>query len=554
MKQRWLLVAVAVLLGVVLFAPVARLAGDLTSGELSARLFDEDAYYTFTVARNVADGNGVTIDGEHATTGFQPLWTFATVPFFAFLSDGAALAAVAVASFALWLVGAWSFGRLVARVAPAALDRRVAIVVAATVFLGAVATRALYLNGLETGLLLTLVLIAIDRHVLVPGEPTRSADVGFGLLLAMVTLGRFDGIVVAIALTLMRVVVRQPADNRRTLVIPLGLAGAALVPWLVLNVIVAGTPSPQSGVATSVRGLVTPSLGFRLGEGVDNLAAYGWWPVAPTTLDRWQLVALGAVGPAVAAAIVLVRRGWPHGRNLVAGAIAVGTTVAVAGAYVVVSAATWYYYRYFALCLVALLALLAAGAVVGLAGLVERPTRRRGGGAVGWIVLAALAVGVATLPSSDDRIPRRGYMSDFAARLVALDIPSSCGPIGMFESGRTSFALPDRVVNLDGKVNVDALDAVVDRRLGEYLEEAGIGVLYGYGFTYELVDAREPGWDEGFERVVDPAVGRAAFAYREAACPELDELVAAASPVAVGPSSDTIEPDAGVRSGSDSDG
>ena len=42
----------------------------------------EDAYYAFSVSSHVAHGDGVTVDGVEATNGFQPLFTFLTVPLF----------------------------------------------------------------------------------------------------------------------------------------------------------------------------------------------------------------------------------------------------------------------------------------------------------------------------------------------------------------------------------------------------------------------------------------------------------------------------------------
>lgn len=42
----------------------------------------EDGYYALSVARNFAEGNGITIDGTQITNGFQPLFTFVAVPAF----------------------------------------------------------------------------------------------------------------------------------------------------------------------------------------------------------------------------------------------------------------------------------------------------------------------------------------------------------------------------------------------------------------------------------------------------------------------------------------
>lgn len=37
-------------------------------------VFDSDAYYYFTISRNIASGSGSTFDGVSVTTGFHPLW------------------------------------------------------------------------------------------------------------------------------------------------------------------------------------------------------------------------------------------------------------------------------------------------------------------------------------------------------------------------------------------------------------------------------------------------------------------------------------------------
>lgn len=44
---------------------------------------NDDAFYYFTVARNIAEGNGVTFDGLNPTNGFHPLWLLLNIPVFA---------------------------------------------------------------------------------------------------------------------------------------------------------------------------------------------------------------------------------------------------------------------------------------------------------------------------------------------------------------------------------------------------------------------------------------------------------------------------------------
>src|SRR5258706_15723816 len=56
----------------------------LLTGALAFRAADqvfttpltEDGFYSLAVARNVAAGAGITVDGRQPTNGFQPLFTF----------------------------------------------------------------------------------------------------------------------------------------------------------------------------------------------------------------------------------------------------------------------------------------------------------------------------------------------------------------------------------------------------------------------------------------------------------------------------------------------
>src|SRR5437868_6330562 len=42
----------------------------------------DDAYYYFAIAKNMALGHSITIDGIHATNGMHPLWLVIIAPFF----------------------------------------------------------------------------------------------------------------------------------------------------------------------------------------------------------------------------------------------------------------------------------------------------------------------------------------------------------------------------------------------------------------------------------------------------------------------------------------
>jgi len=48
------------------------------------KIIGDDAFYYFTIARNIAAGNGITFDGLSPTNGFHPLYVVLLLPFFLF--------------------------------------------------------------------------------------------------------------------------------------------------------------------------------------------------------------------------------------------------------------------------------------------------------------------------------------------------------------------------------------------------------------------------------------------------------------------------------------
>jgi len=124
------------------------------------RLVVDDAYYCFTVSRNIARGAGVTIDGSTLTNGFQPLFVFLTVPLFALAGRHSFLAIrlVLVLECAFFLGTAFLLGQIVrdfiARDGQPA--RRLIPWLTALLYVSARLVFLQHLNGLETGCLMFL--------------------------------------------------------------------------------------------------------------------------------------------------------------------------------------------------------------------------------------------------------------------------------------------------------------------------------------------------------------------------------------------------------------
>ena len=85
LKYKWHNFPIYILL-IFLLGLIIRLALVIDPNHLSP-LFD-DSYYSLSVARNIASGNGITYSGIQ-TNGFQPLYVFICVPYYYFFGENA---------------------------------------------------------------------------------------------------------------------------------------------------------------------------------------------------------------------------------------------------------------------------------------------------------------------------------------------------------------------------------------------------------------------------------------------------------------------------------
>jgi hypothetical protein len=530
---------------------VAAVALLLAPGDDLARTLPvEDAYYALSVARQAAIGGGITIDGETATNGFQPLWVALNVPLYA-LVDGDRIAGLRLSqvfSTLLWL----AFAALLATYARDLARRHglaggVAAAAAAIVAIGSVSVLRLFRNGLETGLMLVLLVAAVillDRWT--SWTPRRVALAG--VLLGALAWARLDAAMFAVAFAAVALWRSRRAAPRRGdggtrrsgslstgggtrrsggllprpsrgAVAPLAacaLAALVLVPWLAYNVALDGSPMPSGGQAQA--------RAHNLPHNVDSaLRAVGSWTLAPvlrasmhTRNVPWVELAAAAGIALALLAVVFVRRGRrdPLGAGTVALALYVGFLIAW---YVLAFGAWWFLDRYLAPVLVLALPWLACA--------LERFARDRRWPlpALATVVVAANVPLLALLVSSPNWPPPEwsSRSSNLGSHLnlnhvfqlawTREHVLPGCR-VGAFESGTLGY-FRDDVVNLDGKVNPDALQAKLDRRSPEYVERAGIDVLIDIEAGIRRADAGGRGWsfviDEGrFEAWVRPGAER----------------------------------------------
>ena len=451
----------------------------------------DDSFYSLSIARNLLYGLGFTADGVHPTNGFQPLFVFLAVPFYALgglLGDDhvAPVYALQIVLSLLNALIAVPVARMTARLVPG--RRRLALLAGGAWALWPYAARA-GVNGLETSLAAMAVISIVVFHLERTGDPDRrplGRDlVSLGVLLGFAFWARMDIVLLAVPLGLDLGLGGAPAPWRQRLTrvaVPAAVSTALFLPWFWLSVATTGEWLPQSGKAVAqLSDILYPAdwtsaaldnLSVALACLLDSPFLPDWKAIGgafghPAARDWFvtrQSASLGLlwVGAPLAALLALfVARRREAARAMLAHLAPVALYAALMLlVYVGVVQGVHYFYRY-------LYVLLPLGIPLALWGVAVQgtPARARVAGAV---LAAVFAVNVGFQVRSlvvDDR------HGQYLGLLGSYDFAE---PLGAFQSGTLSYFHPRPVINLDGVVNGDAYRALAERRICAYVREQGL--------------------------------------------------------------------------------
>jgi hypothetical protein len=464
----------------------------------------EDGYLMLTVARNFAIGLGLSVsEGTIPTNGVQPLATFLyAIPYAltggdkvtSLIGVHAIMAAVAVA------------GLLAVRAFAARVLAEPGVwpwVVAALWFVGP-GLLGHSMNALETGLYTLLILLALMQfgRVLDRGAAVGTGDLLLaGALFGLAFLGRVDAVFLIFAALSVWVLHAAMAQGLGAGAILRRLAGPALVcaavaaPWLVHNQLVFGSIMPISGTAQS--------MGAQIGSNLPRVPAVlfeHFFPVLPLprALEYHPAVAAGASLLCGAILLGFLWQCWRRGgtvRLMVLTYALFGVGLVVY--YGVFFGAEHFLPRYFA----PLAPLFIAATVSVAVGLARRLMPQRASVVLTGLAVAALALGVGLnfyrlMPG----VAVHGHFQ--VVDWVEANVPEEAW-VGAVQTGTLGY-WHDRTINLDGKVNPEALAA--RREVGHvlfYVPESEIDYLADWAAIAGWVD-RE-GFGEHFEVLVrDP--------------------------------------------------
>ncbi len=269
---------VALIIGAMLVVLAFHLSVALQDFSTLARngyLYD-DSFYAFKIAQNIAAGRGISFDGIHPTTGFQPLYVFILVPAY-MISGGNPSVPIYIALSILSLFSCMT-AYMIFLISRRYVGRAASLIAAMIWAFSPVVTRQ-SANGLETAIAAFMISASIYYYLdRVRGEAKPGALRFFvlGLLLGLTVLARIDStfLVLAIMLDYLLIMRKEKTASRsiaRFSLLPLGVL-VLYGPWLLFNMIESGSPLQDSGTATRFLSLVyAPYFGY----GGESLAVDG---------------------------------------------------------------------------------------------------------------------------------------------------------------------------------------------------------------------------------------------------------------------------------------
>lgn len=473
------------------------------------RYGSDDLFYFTVVAANIAAGKGVSFDGEHPTSGIQPLFAFLLVPFAPLFRNDPELALrvdlglVTLLTLAAGLLIPGTVERLMAARAPGgdpAAARRIGILTACLWMLHPRVLDATFegTEGALAGLCLVLSLWAFARD---NGSRPRQRILGAALGAGM--LARVDH-----ALVLVFYILSPPPGTtsriRRSIRVA-GVAALVFAPWLLFAWKTTGSLLPDSAAVKRVGGerifalrLGVPMREFQGAEhplpraqrflsdlrGAVTLQLFR----GGGRFSRASLVCgLGAVALAFLAA-----RFRPGGRlfeNLRSVAAASAPLQIAAFALIPLYGLTLYKMRmwYFMPAFFGL-TLLSAALACDAAAALERLLP-----AAGRVALPGLsAVWLLFVWLEETGTPRERLAPSYiAAARRAVALTPDGARVGAFNSGVLSAWMSPtgrRVVNLDGAVNHGAAEAIREFRLRSYVREERLDAIVDYVPSVEFFE------------------------------------------------------------------
>ena len=455
---------------------------------LIQKTLPDDAYYYFVVARNVAQGRGVTFDGLAPTNGFHPLWAVILSLLYATVRDPGDLTIHIALTVSALLDGATILLAYIT-VRSTTKDPKAALLAASfyafnpLVIIDSV-------NGLETALS-TLLFALCSYYYLTKLRPAVSPELKkwaiFGALAGAMVLARTDTVFIFAVILIDKL--RSLKERGWTPYMITGLVFTlCLSPWLIWNQWAMGTIMQTSGVAVPY--VVRQHLFTFTPERFPDYPVWIFYAAAPVYLLSilWEVLWLYCSRELLAWAgltvgLRLFRQYLKEqGRwELPPGFKALSIPLLGAGAILLAHTfGRWFLRAWYYVPVAFALALLTGLLVSHVSTIIELRSRVLQKAFDSLTILTILLF----LLVQGTRWWERGlYPWQEDMYRAAIWIAENTEPgdrIGAFNAGLLAYYSGRMVINLDGVVNAEAVEALKNRRLMSLIETKKIKYLFDW--------------------------------------------------------------------------
>ncbi|MBI2428148.1 MAG: hypothetical protein HYV29_05020 [Ignavibacteriales bacterium] len=427
------------------------------------RPFTEDGFYSLTVARNIAEGKGITIDGTAMTNGFQPLFTLVCV--IPFAVAGGDLSTVLQILYVIQVVMFFATSLIVALcVRDSISEQRGTKIVWLSILLysSSLYIFLMHVNALETGFLI-LMYALIWRFIQTRFSGTVRSFVHLGILFGSLVLVRIDaGFFCALF-----AVVYVWSQRRGYLVRSIkGISISAVIaltissPWWMYNVWYFGSPVPTSGLAQQKIMVSTERIVEAFRAVLQNIVPF----IYAARYDNWYVDVVKLCAVIIIVTILYKKKELALDRDRLFHIVIISTVTLLAVWYSFTSYATFFYERY----LVPSVLLSILYTVKFLLNVKQK--------GVSTAILIAVVLPLVGWQMRAYTGPSYGSLEEFYMdtnpkyRLIKTAVPEQ-DKIGSGQSGFLGF-MRDHTINLDGKVNAEVLP--FQDSMWAYLDANGI--------------------------------------------------------------------------------
>lgn len=467
----------------------------------------EDGYYMLTIARNIALGHGMSVsDGNIPTNGTQPIMTFIMSGIF-FLTGGDKILSIKLIIILQWLIVAGAsiliWGMSVRLLKHHPEKDKISILAAALWYSSPIILRHT-MNGLESGLYALAVLFVLS-YIIFRDNPFRFYySVVTGFFLGITFLVRNDAVFLIAAVSFAYLMPGLYSDNinfgkKLVNIIVIGITTLLTAgPWLLYNQMIFGSIIPISGQAEM--------QGERLGGNFINLPRvlseyFTGFISLSYDVQKYRPILLLWIIFVIAAAVFLIkmyRRFTIYQRRLVI--ISSIFLIMLGGFYSTVFDNYYFLPRYLFPVSAIILIGWSASVFYGIE-LIKPKFKKISVLSTAVFIILLIIFSVRNLTVTNEHLNFNAV--DWVNSNVKEDIW-----ISAFQSGALGY-FHDKTINLDGKVNPDALAARKLLKLPEYMVKVNAEYMVDW-YDRKVFLMKNPLVEQNYDVLVNDSINNLA--------------------------------------------